>query len=80
MLGGEILEIETDWKVRVKVYNEKILSGDIFEIADVLKNLTFLTGLKQLSFREQRLLEKARFLIISELAGGAEPNAILKRK
>ena len=43
-------------------------TGDIFEVADVLKNLTFLSHIKPLSFREQRMLERARYLVISELA------------
>jgi CarD family transcriptional regulator len=36
--------------------------------ADVLKKLTFLAREKKLSFREQNLLEKAKFLIISEIS------------
>ena len=43
-------------------------TGDIFEAADVLKHLTYLSHLKPLSFREQRMLERARYLVISELA------------
>lgn len=68
ILGQEISEVETDWKIRVRDYNAKIQSGDVFEVAEVLKKLTFLTHLKQLSFREQRLFEKAKFLVVSELA------------
>ena len=40
---------------------------DVFEAADVLKKLTFLSHEKKLSFREQTYLEKARFLIVSEV-------------
>ncbi len=57
-----------DWKDRFKDFSEKMRSGDIFEVADVLKNLTYLSHTKPLSFREQRMLERARYLIISELA------------
>ena len=57
-----------DWKDRFKDFSEKMRTGDIFEVADVLKNLTFLSHLKPLSFREQRMLERARYLVISELA------------
>ncbi len=59
--------VSDDWKVRSREFNEKLQSGDIFEAADVLKKLTFLSGEKKLSFREQSLLEKAKFLIVSEL-------------
>ena len=57
-----------DWKDRFKEFTDKMKSGDIFEVADVLKNLTFLSRQKSLSFREQRMLERARYLVISELA------------
>src|SRR3982750_2174490 len=57
-----------DWKDRFKDFSEKMRTGDIFEAADVLKNLTFLSHLKPLSFREQRMLERARYLVVSELA------------
>ncbi len=59
--------VSDDWKVRSREFNDKLQSGDIFEAADVLKKLTFLSGEKKLSFREQSLLEKAKFLIVSEL-------------
>jgi len=58
----------SDWKSRSKEFIDKVRSGDLFEIADVLKKLTYLSRIKKLSFREQTLLDKARFLIVSELA------------
>jgi CarD family transcriptional regulator len=57
-----------DWKDRFKDFSEKMRTGDIFAVAEVLKNLTYLSHLKSLSFREQRMLERARYLVISELA------------
>ncbi|MDM7923128.1 MAG: CarD family transcriptional regulator [Pyrinomonadaceae bacterium] len=60
-------EVSCDWKTRSREYAEKLRSGDVFEAADVLKKLTFLSMEKKLSFREQNLLEKAKFLIISEI-------------
>ncbi len=66
-LGEDFENVSDDWKVRSREFNEKLQSGDIFEAADVLKKLTFLSGEKKLSFREQSLLEKAKFLIVSEL-------------
>lgn len=61
-------EIESDWKIRIRDFMAKVQTGDILEVADVLKKLTFLIRSKTLSFREQRLLEKTKFLIASELA------------
>ena len=48
-----------DWKDRFKEFSEKMCAGDIFEVAYVLKNLTYLSYCKPLSFREQRMLERA---------------------
>lgn len=57
-----------DWKDRFKDFSEKMRTGNIFEVADVLKNLSYLSHIKPLSFREQRMLERSRYLVISELA------------
>jgi CarD family transcriptional regulator len=57
-----------DWKARSREFAAKIQTGDIFAVADVLKKLTFLVQTKPLSFREQRMIEKAKFLVVSELA------------
>lgn len=66
-LSKDFEDVSNDWKVRSREFNDKLQSGDIFEAADVLKKLTFLSTEKKLSFREQSLLEKAKFLIVSEL-------------
>jgi CarD family transcriptional regulator len=67
-LGADFEDISGDWKVRSREFTEKLQSGDVFAAADVLKKLTFLSHEKKLSFREQTLLEKAKFLIVSEIA------------
>ncbi len=77
-LGADFGDVSDDWKTRYKDYGQKLQSGDVFEAADVLKKLTFLSHEKKLSFREQSLMEKARFLIVSEVtnAGLAQENKI----
>lgn len=70
-LRKDFSEVSNDWKIRSREYNEKLQSGDVFEAADVLKKLTFLSHEKKLSFREQNLLDKARFLLISEITNAA---------
>jgi CarD family transcriptional regulator len=65
-LSSNFSEVSGDWKVRSREFALKLQSGDVFEAADVLKKLTFLSHEKKLSFREQSYLEKARFLIVSE--------------
>lgn len=67
-LAEDFEPVSCDWKIRSREYNEKLQSGDVFEAADVLKKLTFLSREKKLSFREQSLLEKSRFLVVSEIA------------
>jgi CarD family transcriptional regulator len=66
-LGADFAEVSSDWKIRSREFGLKLQSGDVFEAADVLKKLTFLSHEKKLSFREQSYLEKARFLIVSEV-------------
>jgi len=77
-LGADFENVSDDWKSRSKEYGEKLQSGDVFAAVDVLKKLTFLSHEKKLSFREQTLMEKARFLIVSEIinAGLAPENKI----
>ncbi|MCU0238453.1 MAG: hypothetical protein MUC29_03350 [Pyrinomonadaceae bacterium] len=67
-LAEDFESFSNDWKVRVREFNEKIQVGEIFGVADVLKKLTYQNTVKPLSFRESRLLEKTKFLIVSELA------------
>src|SRR5688572_33148077 len=67
-LADDFRGAANDWKDRFKDFSDRMRTGDIFEVAEVLKNLTYLSHLKPLSFREQRMLERARYLVISELA------------
>ncbi len=66
-LAADFGEVSPDWKERSREFSHKLQSGDVFEAADVLKKLTFLSHEKKLSFREQTLMEKAKFLIVSEI-------------
>lgn len=58
----------SDWKGRYQENQTKMLSGDIEEVAEVLKGLTYLSTVKTLSYRERKMLERARTLVVSELA------------
>jgi CarD family transcriptional regulator len=71
-LSADFDLISCDWKTRSKEFMHQLQSGDVFEAADVLKKLTFLSHEKKLSFREQNLLEKSKFLIISELTNSQD--------
>lgn len=66
-LSEDFEVVSHDWKIRTREFQNKLQSGDVFEAADVLKKLTFLSHEKKLSFREQTFLDKARFLVVSEI-------------
>src|SRR5437763_12549196 len=58
----------SDWKYRFKENSEKMRTGSLLEVAAVLKGLLLLAQSKPLSFREKKMLERARYLLVSELA------------
>jgi len=66
-LSTDFEPVPSDWKTRSRGFTDQLQSGDVFEAADVLKKLTFLSHEKKLSFREQTLLDKSKFLIVSEI-------------
>jgi CarD family transcriptional regulator len=57
-----------DWKHRFKENSERMRTGALIEVAAVLKSLVSLSRTKPLSFREKKMLERAKFLLVSELA------------
>lgn len=80
-LAADFELISNDWKIRSREFGEKLQSGDVFAAADVLKKLTFLSHEKKLSFREQTYLDKARFLIVSEITNaGYAPESHFEMK
>ncbi len=68
LLGDGKIDNHQNWKGRFKDNSDKMRSGSIYDVADVLKSLTFLAKSKSLSFREKRMLDRAKFLIISEVS------------
>jgi CarD family transcriptional regulator len=57
-----------DWKHRFKENSDKMRTGSLMEVAAVLKGLIALSRTKPLSFREKKMLERAKHLLVSELA------------
>jgi len=57
-----------DWKDRFKENSDRMRTGSLLEVAAVLKGLLVLNQAKALSFREKKMLERARYLLVSELA------------
>ncbi len=56
------------WNRRYRVFMDKIKTGSIFDVAEVMRDLYRLKAHKQLSFGERRMLETARDLIVKEIA------------
>lgn len=68
ILQSDFSEPDPDWKTRYKLNLEKMNSGEVCEVAEVLRNLYLLSFRKNLSFREKKMLDRARQLVISEIA------------
>ncbi len=62
------VKINSNWKGRYKEHTEMMQSGDIKQVALVLKSLYHLHQEKPLSFREKKMMEKAKRLLIIELS------------
>lgn len=60
-------EAGANWSRWYKLLTEKINSGDIFQVAEVVRDLTYAQQVKGISPALKRMLAKARLIIISEL-------------
>ncbi len=56
-----------NWNRRYRGYLEKLKTGSVFDVAEVLRDLYLLRNEKPLSFGEKRLLDQARELLVREL-------------
>ena len=69
ILKAKDVEVDTQtWNRRYREYMEKINTGSIFEIAEVIRDLHLLKTEKELSFGERKILDMAKGLLIKELA------------
>ena len=60
-------EAGANWSRWYKLLTEKINSGDIFQVAEVVRDLTYAQQIKGISPALKRMLAKARLIIVSEL-------------
>ena len=67
-LKGEPEEAGSNWSRWYKVLNEKMTSGDIFQVAEVVRDLSYAQQTKGISPALKRMLSKARLTLSSELA------------
>ena len=67
VLSGEQSEMNSNWNKRYRENMDKIKSGNIFEVAEVVKNLSYKNNDKGLSAGEKKLYNNAKQILISEL-------------
>ncbi len=67
MRNGKV-DVTMNWKGRYKEHVNLMKSGSMLDMAFVLKSLYYLNLIKPLSFREKKMMEKAKDLIVTELS------------
>jgi CarD family transcriptional regulator len=82
VLRAENTKMSTNWNRRYRANLEKIRSGSIFEVAEVVRNLVHRDKEKGLSTGERKMLDNSRQILISELVlaksiGEKEARALL---
>jgi len=69
ILKNRDVEVDTQtWNRRYREYMEKINTGSIYEIAEVIRDLHLLRNEKELSFGERKILDTAKTFLVKELA------------
>ena len=68
LLGNGKIDNHQNWKGRFKDNSDKMRTGSLYDVVDVLKSLNHLSQSKNLSFREKRMHDRAKFLVVSEMS------------
>ena len=68
LLGKKDVREPTNWSRRFKNHQEKLKSGDVYQVAEVVRNLALREATKGLSAGEKAMLVKARSVLVSELS------------
>jgi CarD family transcriptional regulator len=68
ILGERDTDLQSNWNQRYRANMDKMKSGDIYELADVVRNLMIRDRSKGLSTGERKMLDQAKQILISELA------------
>ena len=68
LLEERVSKSHTDWKGRYRENLEKMKTGRLEDVAEVLKNLNEVSKKKSLSFREKKMYDRAKYLLVSEVA------------
>ena len=67
-LSEGVCQRHSDWKDRFKENSEKMKDGSLLAVAEVMKTLLILQSRKPLSFREKKMLDRARHMLIMEFS------------
>ena len=67
VLSQDETEMEKNWNKRYRDNMDKMKSGDIYEVADVVRNLSYKQKEKGLSTGEKKMLNNAKQILVSEL-------------
>ena len=67
LLSGESTEMSSNWNRRYRENMELLKTGDIFKVAEVVRNLIRADRIKKLSTREKKMLTNAKQILISEM-------------
>jgi CarD family transcriptional regulator len=67
VMRGDRTSMPKNWSHRYKHNQEKLRTGDIFEVAEVVRNLTLSSADKELPTGEKQLFSKAKKILASEL-------------
>ena len=81
--GLKIKDVKIDtqtWNRRYREYMEKIKTGSVYEIAEVLRDLFLLKVDKELSFGERKMLDTARGLLMKELTLAVDHGALTQEE
>jgi CarD family transcriptional regulator len=68
VLAVRDVRMPANWSRRFKNHQEKLKSGDVYQCAEVVRNLACRLRTARLSTAEQAMYAKARYILISELA------------
>lgn len=81
LLGNGKIDNHQNWKGRFKDNSSKMRTGSLYDVVDVLKSLNHLSQSKNLSFREKRMLDRAKFLVVSEISEVvSEPSEVIEKR
>jgi CarD family transcriptional regulator len=80
VLGSDRTKMSSNWNRRYRANLEKIRTGDVFAVAEVVRNLAYRDKEKGLSTGERRMLDNAMQILVSELviAEGVEEENVEK--